>query len=252
MEQSPPELFVIENHDQLYHIWSERDVRDLHVCHIDFHCDLRGLLIDRAKQLAYKIPDIRRGVDIGNFLSHAILEGRVEAIHWIHSTPGGRGCDVNTVKYTEDLTSLPYNLAIRLNSLPPMPLEYAVNPMASWPGPVAGDFLDIDWDVFAEREIELAELDARVEEFFDKQLNVPVSGIAVCYSPGYSHETRPQFERFVNRLQGLYHATRIDVPDAVGSAIRPFYRRIIPPALYRPLQSLYFKLNLWLKRRGIY
>ncbi len=252
MDQKQLNLFVIENHDQLYHLWSQQNARNLRVCHIDFHCDLRGMLINHAKHVAYKIPDVRSGVDMGNFLSHAIAEGRIDAIRWIHGTPGGRSCDVNTVKYTEDFTSLPYNLAIRLNRLSPIPLEYSVCEIDAWPGPLPGDFLDIDWDVFAEREVPRAELEQRVEVFFSKKLSVPLSGISVCYSPSHSHDTRQQFEHFVERLKELYLAARINVPEERRRSNVPVHRRLIPPAIYNPLRSVYYACRLWLKRRGIY
>lgn len=252
MDQKQLELFVIENHDQLFHIWSQRNDRNLRVCHIDFHCDLRGLLIDRVKQVAYKIPDVRRGVDMGNFLSHAIAEGRVDAVSWVHGTPGGRSCDVNTVKYTEDLTALPFNLAVRLNRLLPLPLEYSVFEMDSWPGPNRGDFLDIDWDVFAAREIPRDELQQRVEMFFSKSLAVSLSGISVCYSPSHSHETRAQFDDFVGRLEEQYEVSRLDARDTKCCSRLPWYRRIIPAFMYRQLQAVYFESWLWLRRHGIF
>lgn len=253
MGQNQLELFVIENHDQLYHVWSQRNARKLRVCHIDFHCDLRGLLIDRPQQLAYKIRDVRRGVDMGNFLTHAVTEGRIEGIRWIHGTPGGRSCDVNTVKYTEDLTSLPCNLAIRFNRLPPMPLKYSVIEMDAWQGLEEGEFLDIDWDVFAERAFPRDGLERRLEAFFAKHLDVPLTGVSVCYSPSHSHDTRPQFKEFVERLRERCGATRIDVPETERpTSNRPWRRRVIPPVIYHALQSVYYKGCHWLRRRGIY
>lgn len=252
MDRNGPPLFVIENHDQLYHIWSQGNARSLRVCHLDFHCDLRGLLVDRAKQLAYRIPDIRSGVDIGNFLTHAIVEGMVAGIDWIHGIPGGRACDVNTVKYTEDISSLPYNVATRLKLLSPIPLEYSVHDIDSWLGPAAGDFLDIDWDTFAEHEIQRAELDERVEVLFAKQLEVPLSGISVCYSPGYSHDTQAEFERFVKRVEERFGASRVVVPETTPITDVPWYRRAIPQKIYPTLQAAYYEGRLWLRRRGIY
>lgn len=187
------EIFGIENHDQLYDIWKEQDTQNLRLSHVDFHCDLRGLMIDRANQLAYKIPDVRRGVDMGNFLSHAVNEGRIKSIEWVHGSPGGRSCDVHTVKYTNDVSSLFYNCAVGLHWLQPIPLEYTVISMDAWQGPKSGVFLDIDWDVFVDREIRRDELDWRVAQFFEKHLTVPLSGMSICYSPSHSHDTRAEF-----------------------------------------------------------
>lgn len=252
MDQKRLDLFVIENHDQLYHLWSQQDARNLHVCHVDFHCDLRGLLIDRAKKVAYKIHDVRSGVDMGNFLAHAVAEGRVDAVSWVHGTPGGRRCDVNTVKYTEDITALPFNLAIRLKRLIPLPLDYSVAEMNSWPGPKEGDFLDIDWDVFAAHEIPLNELEQRVETFFSKSLVAPLSGISICYSPSHSHATRAQFAEFVGRLEERYDVSRLDLRETKCCSSRPWYRRIIPAFIYKQLQAAYFETWLWLRRHGFF
>jgi len=41
------ELIIAEEHSQLYDVWLERGYRNLSVCHEDFHCDMRGLLINR-------------------------------------------------------------------------------------------------------------------------------------------------------------------------------------------------------------
>jgi hypothetical protein len=85
------EIIACEEHDQVYEIWRQRGLRNLRVTHVDFHCDMRGLLIDRPRQQAYFIgaPAARR-VDPGNFLAHAIMEGTVSALRWVHGPYGGR------------------------------------------------------------------------------------------------------------------------------------------------------------------
>ncbi len=91
-------IYVLESHDQLLDFWREKDASLLSVLHLDFHCDMRGLLINRKKERAYRIRDIKSGVDQGNFLTYAILEERVKSIRWVHDIPGGRCADVGTVK----------------------------------------------------------------------------------------------------------------------------------------------------------
>ena len=71
-------LYVIEKHDQLLQLWRSQDAANIRIAHVDFHCDMRGLLIDRQTRRAYRIGSILRRVDVGNFLAHAVVEGRGE------------------------------------------------------------------------------------------------------------------------------------------------------------------------------
>ncbi len=82
-------IYVIERHDQRLQLWRSQNINNLRVVHVDFHCDMRGLLVDHQAQQVYRIGDMGRGVDQGNFLTHAIIEGRVQSIRWIHRIPGG-------------------------------------------------------------------------------------------------------------------------------------------------------------------
>ena len=83
-------IYLIERHDQLLDIWRAQNATNLRVAHLDFHCDMRGLLIDRTAGCAYDIGALRAGVDQGNFLAHAILQGRVQRVRWRHDVPGGQ------------------------------------------------------------------------------------------------------------------------------------------------------------------
>lgn len=83
-------LYVIEQHHQLLHLWRKQNIKGLRIAHLDFHCDMRGLLIHRRIQQAYNIGYKRQSTDEGNFLTYAILEGLVQDVRWIHRVPGGR------------------------------------------------------------------------------------------------------------------------------------------------------------------
>ena len=86
-------LYVAEHHDEVLALWRRQDLRGIRLCHVDFHDDLRGLVVDRKRKRAYPIGTLARGrapVDPGNFLAHAVLDGRIERIVWVHDVPGGR------------------------------------------------------------------------------------------------------------------------------------------------------------------
>ena len=96
------EMVVCEEHSQVYEIWRDRGQRGLRLSHVDFHCDMRGLLIDRPRARAYLIDGVEPRVavvDSGNFIAHAIMEGIVSSIRWVHDTHGGRRYDSPGVKY---------------------------------------------------------------------------------------------------------------------------------------------------------
>ena len=87
-------IIIAEHHDQVFSYWKEHNMRDLKVAHLDYHCDMRGLLIDREKGTAFFTSDREtRFVDRGNFLAHAIMDGTVRHLTWVHSENSGRGYD---------------------------------------------------------------------------------------------------------------------------------------------------------------
>ena len=48
-------VYVGDEHDQVLALWRRRGPFSLRVLHLDFHCDMRGLLIDRRAGRAYRI-----------------------------------------------------------------------------------------------------------------------------------------------------------------------------------------------------
>ena len=115
-------IFVADAHHRLSWHWKDTGARALRLAHVDFHCDMRGLLIDRREQRAESREQRaesrgqraegrghdRRGpgwVDQGNDLTHAVSEGMVESIDWVHDPHGGRRYDLGTVRYASDLRS---------------------------------------------------------------------------------------------------------------------------------------------------
>ncbi len=246
-------LYVIEQHDQLLHLWREQQAVELQVVHLDFHCDLRGLLINRRTQQAYQINDQPPELDEGNFLTHAIMEGRVQRLRWVHHLPGGRQYDVGTVKYETDLTGRWLGQLLTLKGRPAMPIHYEVIEFPAWPGLAEGEFLDIDWDFFASLEYPPDKIQPQVESFLGLEWAVTPEQISVCYSPDFSHPSRPEFEAFTRRLAQKFGATLVRRPLPSPSVETPVgYKKYIPRSFYLWLRRSYYQTNLWLRQRGIY
>jgi len=246
-------VYTAETHDQVLGLWREQGLTGLRVAHVDFHCDMRGLLIDRVAQRAYRVWDLWPNVDEGNFLTHAILEGRVSSVTWVHDYPGGRRFDVGTVKYSSDLTALPYRLSGRIRANAGTKLEYRVVPNAWWQGPRADEFLDIDWDFFAALEFERETIGRRVERFLDRTFVETPSRVAVAYSPRYCHSSREAFRDFTSELSRRFGAELVELaePPTGRAQLRP-HRSHLPKPVFRLVRNLRFRAGLWLHGRGIY
>ena len=48
-------IYVCEHHDAVLSHWRQRDLREIRLAHVDFHDDLRGLLVDRRRRVAYLV-----------------------------------------------------------------------------------------------------------------------------------------------------------------------------------------------------
>lgn len=246
-------IYVVEEHDQVLDLWRAQQASALRVLHLDFHCDMRGLLIDRQAQRAYRIWDMNPVVGQGNFLTHAILEGRVGSVRWIHDEPGGRRYDVGTVKYESDLTAMPRRWFLALRGERGVPIHYEVMPYADWTGLGEGEYLDIDWDFFACTAYPAGTIQDRVEAFLARGFRTVPDQVYVCYSPDFSHPSRPQFQQFVGDLARIFGAEVIELqpsPDTPGT--RPYYKKYVPSALFRLARRIYYSASLELRKRGVY
>ncbi|MFC2055316.1 hypothetical protein ACFLV7_13635 [Chloroflexota bacterium] len=251
-DKSQSILYVIEQHEQLLELWRSVNSKALRVAHLDFHCDMRGLLIDYAKQLAYPVSNLQR-LDEGNFLTHAILEERVQSIHWIHNIPGGRKYDVGTVMYMTDLSVQPRRWLLAQKRQQGIPIQYKVTEFTQWNGLVAGEFLDIDWDFFASKEYSLNTIDSRVEIFFSKEFECIPKQISVCYSSRYSHPSQEQFEKFVHRLAEIFQAKIVFIPAPLKS-VSPEIGCIctLKHKLLYQFKHMHYETILCLRKRNIF
>ena len=250
-------LYVMDHHHQLLHLWQELSVRNLDVTHIDFHCDMRGLLIDRNHLSARWITKDTHSIDEGNFLAHAIMNQMVDHLTWVHDEPGGRQYDVGGVMYENDLGRwLPWNTtSIELKTDIAQLQQYNELPIRDWPGPAENQWLDIDWDTFAANEIPYNSIQNRVDSFVAKLENSKVSpgSISICYSPGFSHPSREPFNTLVESLERLYETkAQILKFDAREEPTPQSFKHWIPRSLRHYAKSLSVECQRGLRRAGIY
>ncbi len=246
-------IFVVEYHDQVLELWRAEAISSKQVLHLDFHCDLRGLLINRRTQRAHRVWDRFPGVDEGNFLTHAILEGAISGVRWVHDEPGGRQYDLKTVKYESDLTAFFYRYLIAKRKEQGVPIHYEVIPNSEWTGLNPGELLDIDWDFFASKEYAVESIGQRVEAFFSREFPHVPEQTYVCYSPDYSHPTREVFRRFVTDLAALFQADVVNVPASPRVPERKtLHKSSVLLPLLRVARQVYHRGGLALRKRGIY
>lgn len=209
----PVELFVLEEHDQVYDFWRREGLRGLSVTHVDFHCDMRGLLIDRRRHTAAFVGRVsERRVDPGNYLAHAIMEGTVAAVRWVHGAHGGRRYDTGTVRFETDLTALPLRIRHAVKPYREVPLAFEEPVVDDWDGDVDGQHLDIDWDTFALKGVAPEAVDQATGDFLARDFAGRPEAIFLVFSPHYSRPERDRFEAFAGTLAGRFSARIVRVP----------------------------------------
>jgi hypothetical protein len=206
---------------------------------------MRGLLINRAQGQAYGIEDFHWGVDVGNFLTHAILENRLSKLLWVHRIPGGREFDSGTVKYETDPLSPIRRITWKYLSTKYVPIQYDVSQPQAWRGLQKDDFLDIDWDYFACKAYSADSIDNQVTNFLNREFPRIPQQTAVCYSPNYSHPSKEQYRDFISKLAVKFNAEIIH--HAPQESIQPnpeILKHFLPGIVYRT----YFWHNKWFQR----
>lgn len=247
-------VYTMERHHEVLELWRSQEASSLRVVHLDFHCDLRGMLVDRRSHRAYRIRDRFPDLDQGNFLTHAVLERRIESIRWVHDEPGGRADDIGTVKLETDLSAIPMRMSIARHKVQGIPLEYEIVTAREWGGIEPGEHLDIDWDHFACTEYEPDSIPDRIATFFRRLGGQRPEAAYVCYSPEYSHPSRDLYRDFVSDL-----ASRLEAPvvalEAPRSEVGPNERsvsRFVPEPAYAAARNAYRGTVRFLRHRGVF
>jgi hypothetical protein len=196
-------LYIIKNHNELLRLWRARGIRGIRLLHVDFHDDLRGLFVDRRRKKAWRTGLLREHIDPpdeGNFLAHAVLDGLVSDINWIHGRVGGRAYDISIVLYESDWASIPHRLAHAFHKGHEVPFTFQETLYEEWEGTNGNACLDIDWDFFASVELSPKTLTSRLEEFMAKIESAEPPEIYFCYSPKYVHPSRNKFQWMIEKL----------------------------------------------------
>lgn len=238
------DLFVAEEHSQLYDLWVERGGRQLSVCHIDFHCDMRGLLIDRrrgkARYVWQRDPWMNR-LDSGSFLAHAVMQGIVSDLRWVHDDFGGRQYDdLYCVKYETDLSALPFRLPGRPGWVP---LAFTEQTFADWGGPRPGEHLCIDWDGVASIHYDEVHSRRLMAAILDR--TIQPESIFVARSPGYCHPDPTLFDAFVAGLEKKFKTEAVRLPFRK----HPPVRSTGPWNIYHQVE---YRILRQMRRLGIY
>ena len=107
------EIIIAVNHEQVYPVWSERGIKGAMLTHVDFHCDMRGIMIDRKRGSAFFTSHRESTfIDRGNFLAHAIMNGIINDLKWVHGPRGGRAFDIGPVVIMKPITWQSFILTI--------------------------------------------------------------------------------------------------------------------------------------------
>jgi len=198
------DLIVADEHSPLYDIWFERGVRNISVCHVDFHCDMRGLLINRRRGKAryvWQCDPFMNRLDSGSFLAHAVMKGIVTRLRWVHDDFGGRKYDdLYCVKYETDFTALPFLLGSNQGW---MPLTFKEQTFTEWEGPNKGEHLSLDWDGIAYVDYDENLIRRLMAEILEREYK-PES-VFVCSSQEYSHPDRELFAEFIAGLEEKFN-----------------------------------------------
>jgi len=214
------ELFIADEHSPLYDLWRERGYRNLSVCHVDFHCDMRGLLIDRKQGKARYVwqsdPFMNR-LDSGSFLAHAIMNGIVTGLRWVHDDFGGRKYDeLYCVKYETDFTALPFLLMDRQSWTS---LTFTEQTFADWDGPLQGEHLSLDWDGIAYADYDKNHIRRLMAEILEREF-IPES-IFVSRSHEYCHPDKTLWLEFIEGLEQKFKTKAVYLPSKVLAQVYP-------------------------------
>jgi hypothetical protein len=196
-------LYIAKEHHEFLPIWKAERKMGRSVLHLDFHDDLRGLLIDRKKGKAYRtgiFRTLQQPLDDGNFLAQAVISGAVQRIRWVRGSVGGRACDAGIVKYKEDIAALPHRLSHFLKRGKSFRLDFDEIIFKDWCHCDTGELLSMDWDFFASFNLNPEGIQKRFEQFLSRlRIHIP-DEIYFCYSPRHVHPSSHAFMAAVESL----------------------------------------------------
>jgi hypothetical protein len=239
-------LFVADEHSPLYDLWIERGDRNLSVCHVDFHDDMRGLLIDRKQGKARYVwqsdPFMNR-LDSGSFLAHAIMNGIVTSLRWVHDDFGGRKYDdLYCVKYETDFTALPFLRAGKQNWVP---VTFQEQTFVEWSGPQPYEYLSIDWDGIAFIDYDENHIRRLMAEILRREFYT--ESIFVSRSHAYCNPDTTLFNEFIAGLEEKFKTKAVYLPSKVLPLVYPSV-----PWSWRLYHLIEYRILRLMRKGGIY
>jgi hypothetical protein len=235
-----PEIMIADNHEQVYPIWESRNLQGISLTHLDFHCDMRGIMIDRPAGKAFFTSEREKQfIDRGNFLAHAIMNGIVSDLRWIHGPRGGRKFDIGpVVSYETDFKAPLHRRFHRQSGGREVSFRFSEKLLTNWQGPQENEYLDLDWDAFASVEYDAKHRDELVGQFFERDFSHIPELTTLIYSPGYSDPDRSLFKSFAERLGDRFNANLVWVPPAPlntqgesRNPVKKLLKKVAPPQI---------------------
>lgn len=232
------EIIIADNHEQVYPVWSERGIKGAMLTHVDFHCDMRGIMIDRKRGSAFFTSHRESTfIDRGNFLAHAIMNGIINDLKWVHGPRGGRAFDIGpVVSYETDYLAKLHAYNHKRSGRSEVGFKFDECLLSDWQGMRNGEILDVDWDTFASVEYDAKHREELIEQFFERDFSHVPELTTLIYSPGYSDPDRSLFHKFAERLAVSFKADIINLPDVAlnvegesKSKLRKLVKQLAPP-----------------------
>ncbi|MBI4866537.1 MAG: hypothetical protein HY816_06270 [Candidatus Wallbacteria bacterium] len=176
--------------------------RGMRFLHVDRHCDMRGWVVDRAGRRGGWLHG-SGAIDSGNVLAHAVAEGWIERVDWLHEPDAGREDDLGTFLTVEESGRWPWRLMGSSG-----PAEWRPFELSEWNDPSAlnrwsGEGLGLDWDHFAPFPCSERAARRRMQEFLDALPRPWPELVFLCASPGYASAHLGLFDELVRAVHSL-------------------------------------------------
>lgn len=221
-------VYALDTHDQVLPIIRALGRRGVSLAHLDFHDDMRGLLIDRDHGHAYVMKRMESVTDCGNWLARAVASGWVSSVTWVHNTPGGRRDDVGTCSFTDDL-SVKIGRRLLLADTDPIEFTFRELEYGEWTGVGKNEWLDMDWDFFASSEYTRRFSRRLIGNFYELAHKRSPDGLGeyipevvfLTYSAGWSRSSYKEFIDFVGKTAEFYSAKIVTWGNAMSGAQMP-------------------------------
>lgn len=206
-------LFLLDYHDALLHHWRRHGGRSRAICHLDAHCDLRGLVAHRPSGQAGLVS--REDPRPSNFLAIAAAEGWVERVRWLHDRYSGRARDTFTLLFARELEVWPFRRhADAWCRAQLFPFDVEIGDVERFEGTRPGESLDIDWDLFFHPGKPQRVGERQLQNLLELPWSHAPEEIYLCASPDYATNLGKAYTDFAGALATRLGAEIERLPEA--------------------------------------